>query len=209
MADKEIDAGQANPDTSEQGTETLTPTEEATKAGIKEEVSKDKKEGKEKVEDEIVPEAYDLSMPEGSLLQVADVEKLKAEAKEMGLTNSEAQEYLLTHNRAISSYHQEQLRQVEAIRADWVKEAEADTEIGGKDFKQNIELASRLLEKINPNIKPLLNASGFGNHPEVIRTIVRLVKLTGFSEDKFIQPKSQGSVKKSMEELFYGEQTAT
>lgn len=141
----------------------------------------------------IVPEKYELKLPEGSLLDPSTIEKISAYAKEKGLSNEAAQEALERESEAVASHHEAQMKQVEDIRAGWVKDCETDKEIGGENFKQNVELASRLLEKVNPAIKPLLNESGLGNHPEIVRTVVRLVKMTGFSEDQFINPGAKTS----------------
>lgn len=139
----------------------------------------------------IVPEKYELKLPEGSLLDPSTIEKISAYAKEKGLSNEAAQELLERENQAVASHHEAQMKQVEAIRNGWAKDAEADSEIGGADFKKNVELSRRLIEKANPSMKPLLDETGFGNHPEVIRMMVNIIKMTGFAEDTLIHAKAQ------------------
>lgn len=138
----------------------------------------------------VVPESYDLTMPEASLLQTADIERIKAEAKELGLTNDEAQEYFDTQHKAVARFQESQLKNVEDIRTGWVKSCETDAEIGGAEFKKNAELAKRVVDKYgSEDFKKILNESGFGNHPEVLRTFVRLGKV--MAEDQLIHAKSQ------------------
>ena len=152
----------------------------------------------------VVPEKYELTMPKDSLLEPSVVEKISAYAKEKGLSNEAAQERLDNDNSAVQEYHENQNKQVEEIRAGWARDAEADPQIGGSKFKENVEMSRRLIEKANPDIKPFLDATGAGNHPEVIRLMVNLVEMFGFSEDKFIFSKSQtGTGTKSNADVFY------
>lgn len=150
----------------------------------------------------VVPEKYELIMPEGSLLEPSTIEKISAYAKEKGLSNEAAQELLDRENSAVQTYNEGQNKKVEEIRASWIKAAEADKEVGGKDFKQNVELAKRVIDKFgSEEFKTALNETGFGNHPEVVRTFVRIGRL--MADDEAIFAKSQATGTKTMEEKFY------
>lgn len=155
----------------------------------------------------VVPDKYELKLPEGSLLAPSMLERISTEAREKGLSNEAAQELVDRESKAVAAHHEAQMKQVEDIRNGWAKAAEADSEIGGADFKQNIEMSRRLIEKVNPAIKPLLDETGFGNHPEVIRFMVNIVKMSGFSEDQFVHPRAQQGSTKTLEEKFYGSST--
>jgi len=200
MTDLATNPAQANPEAGIQTDEPVTPA--TTGEEVKAEGGKTPEEPGSK-EPEGAPESYDLKVPEKSLLQTADVDRLKTKAKELGLTNTEAQEYLDVQNEAVSSYHDAQMSQVEEARASWLVEAKADKEIGGDGFKENVELAKRVVDRIDsPVFKKLLDDTGFGNHPEVVRAFVRLGKL--MANDKLVVPKSTSATSvKTMEEIFY------
>jgi len=198
------------------GDPTQTATTDQTKTGAEgktaEQVAAEKvqadKAAAEKAAAEAVPERYDLKLPEGTLLQTADVDRLKAEAKALGLTQAEAQEYLDTHHKAISSFHEAQVKQVDEIHAGWRKDAEADKEIGGEAFKGNVELGKRVVERFGtPEFKRVLTASGLGNHPEVIRVFARIGKI--MSEDQFVHASTQTTKPKTDGEILYNHTTGT
>lgn len=153
-----------------------------------------------------VPVVYDLKVPDKSKLSKEDIDRITANAKELGLSNDEANDLLEIESQAIDRYAERQNQEVSAMKSGWLKESENDTEIGGKEFTKNIELAKRVVDRFgSPAFKQALNNTGFGNHPEVIRTFMRIGLL--MSEDQFVHAKTQGSnQKKSMEAVFYGEE---
>lgn len=144
-----------------------------------------------------------LKLKEGALLDQTDVDRISAFAKEKGLTTEQAQDVLDREEQGAAAYHTKQLKEVDDARASWIKAAGADKEFGGDGFKQNAELAKRVVDKFGSEaFKKALNDTGFGNHPEVIRTFVRIGKM--MADDQFVQPKSQsGTGKKPIEEVFY------
>jgi hypothetical protein len=150
-----------------------------------------------------VPEKYELKLPEGSLLDASTIEKISTYAREKGLSNEDAQALLDRENTAVASYHEAQMKQVENIRNGWVKTAENDPEIGGNAFKENAELAKRVIDRyFTDDFKKVLNETGFGNHPEVMRGFVRMGK--DMADDKFVHAKNHGAGdQKNAAELFY------
>ena len=150
----------------------------------------------------IVPEKYELNLPEGSLLDPSTIEKISAYAKEKGLSNEAAQEVLNRENAIVTAYHEAQNQQVTEIRNAWVKEAESDKEIGGDKFKENLELAKRVVNRFGSEaFKAALNETGFGNHPEVIRTFARIGLL--MADDKLITGGSNSDTPRDMAHTFY------
>jgi len=58
--------------------------------------------------------------------------------------------------------------------AAWEAEAKADKEIGGANYEANVAVAVRAIETFgNQALKDVLNQSGLGNHPELIRFAVK------------------------------------
>ncbi len=154
-------------------------------------------------DDSKAPESYDLKLPEDSLLDPSDVERISSYAKEKGLSTEAAQELLTREEEAVGRYHEGQIEHVEKVRAEWIKEAEADPEIGGDDFNQNSELARRVVARFGTEeFKELVNSTGFGNHKELVRFCVRIGKL--MSDDQLVPAKPQsGGKEKSAQDVLY------
>ena len=69
---------------------------------------------------------------------------------------------------------------VVSARAEWRNAAIADPEFGGKDLSANMPIAVGARDKFGtPELKTLLDESGLGEHPEVIRFFYRVGKATG------------------------------
>lgn len=152
----------------------------------------------------VVPEKYDLKLPEGALLDPSRVEKIQSFAKEKGLSNEQAQDLLNSENEAVSSFHSAQQEQLVRAREDWKKQVLEDKELGGDNLNKSVELAHRALNKFGSDaLKDQLEKSGLGNHPELVRAFARIGK--AMSEDKIIQSgNSSSGNRKSYEETFYG-----
>lgn len=158
------------------------------------------KEAPKEVQAEVT---FDLKLPEGSFLDAAHIEKVIAFAKSKGLSNEQAQEQLNKDAETVKAEsHKAQMAQIEKNKTEWFKLAEGDKEIGGAVFKENAELAKRVVHKFatEPFIKAL-DETGLGNHPELIRVFARIGKEMG--EDRLVIPSAQTSGKKSVAEIFY------
>ena len=176
--------------------------EEKAEAAAK--LKQDEKDAAEKADDEdVVPEKYELTIAKDSLLDQTDMDRISTDAKEKGLTNGEAQLMADMEAEAIDRYHDKIDKQVEDIQAGWLKDAEADKEIGGEAFKENAELSKRLVDKYGSEaLKDLLDQSKYGDHPEVVR-IFSTIARQFMAEDKAFFPKAHEKGEKSMEETFY------
>lgn len=142
------------------------------------------------------PVKYDLKLPEGSLMDSSFVKKVEDFAKKEGLTNEQAQEIIENENKAVATF-------VETRKATWHQEAINDPEIGGDNLNKNVALASRYIDRFaSPKLKQELDRTGYGNHPEFVRMIVRAAQDLG--DDKIITSNTFGAGKKTVEEIMYG-----
>jgi hypothetical protein len=120
------------------------------------------------------PEKYDLKVPENTLSQ-AILDKTATEARELGLSNEEAQGMVDMQATAVAGYAAEQQAAFEAQQQEWIEKAKSDPEIGGDAFAESAEMAKRGLEKwASPALKAMITDSGFGNHPEILRLFAKL-----------------------------------
>ena len=146
------------------------------------------------------------------MLDKEQFEKISAYAKEKGLTSDQAQELLNRESNIVGEYHSKQLDHFETVKESWKTQGLSDQEIagvGGKDYVQNVEFAHRALTRFGTDeLKKQLDASGFGNHPEVIRVFSRIGK--AMSEATIDKPNGfSPQVKKSAAEQLYGPTTKT
>jgi len=150
------------------------------------------------------PEKYELTLPEGSLLTAEAIERTATFAKEQGLSNKAAQAVLDRESKALSSYAESQKESWEKETVAWLETAKTDKETGGEEFGKNAELAKRVITRYGTKeFASGLSATGFGNHPELFRFVLRIGKAMG--EDQLVLPGSQTPAEtKDMADLFYG-----
>lgn len=128
------------------------------------------------------PEKYEFKPPEGQQYDSGFVEAYTKAAKELNLTNDAAQKMLDTVVTATQARHAEQ---VKAVRDGWATEAKADKEIGGDKLPENLASAKRFMDAHgNPALTELLNVTGLGNHPEIIRAFSKAGK--GLAQDGIV-----------------------
>lgn len=139
------------------------------------------------------PESYaDFSAPEGVELDQDVLGNLKTIAKELNLTQENAQ-------RIVDLGVQMQQKQSEAWQAQvekWVGEVKSDKEIGGDKLPENLGIARKAVDAFgSPELKALLDSSGLGNHPLMIKTFVNIGK--AISEDGFVTSSKTAGTSKS------------
>lgn len=151
----------------------------------------------------VVPEKYDLKLPEGALVDKSRVEEISNLAREKGLSNEQAQDLLNRENDAVVKYHNAQQDHVNKMREEWKQQVLQDKELGGDNLNKNVELAHRALKEFgSPALREQLETTGLGNHPELVRMLSRVGKIIG--EDKIIQTGNSSSMgRKSLEEVLY------
>ena len=135
------------------------------------------------------PEKYEFKAPDG---QQFDPEVLKAYegvARELGLSQEGAQKVL----DAVAPKLQEQQQAIiDKAQAQWAESSKADKEFGGEKLKANLAVAKKALDKFGtPELRKLLDDSGLGNHPELIRAFYRAGK--AISEDGFVSGSARSS----------------
>lgn len=143
---------------------------------------------------DVVPEdgKYTLSAPEGFDLDPAAVEQYSPKFKEAGLTGKQAQAALNMHAEFLATMQQQQAEQHAKEVSGWLKQAETDKEIGGVNWDATKAHASSFVRQHGTaEFKALLDQTGLGNHPEMIRIMAKAGAL--ISEDTPAQNGGGGS----------------
>lgn len=155
-----------------------------------------------------LPEKYEFKAPEGQTLDTALVDEFTPLARELGLTQEAAQKVVdLYAAKVLPRMQAAQQELQEQTVQKWLADAKADKELGGASFDKNATLAQKAVARFaTPELKDFLNATGFGNHPEIIRFCARIG--AAISESGSVVSGNAAGQKKSAEALFYPNQTS-
>ena len=190
--------------------------------------SEKKEEGdsKEDGEEETgAPEKYEaFDLPKGVTMSEEQFAETAEFAKSLNLTQEQAQQAVDYHNKVIERISEQAVEQAKQERLNqqeqWVKDVKTDKEIGGDKMNDKVDKAMRVLNAFSDkatdaagksvkgtNGEPMtkisvaLAESGFGNHPEMVRTFSRIGELIG--EDRFLSGKApQGAPKSQADAMF-------
>lgn len=135
------------------------------------------------------PEKYEFVAPQGVTYDDVVIGQFSEIAKELNLPQDSAQRILDKVAPVI------QARQNEALvtaRSEWEQASKSDKEFGGPQIMENLAVANKALNTFGtPELRSMLNESGLGNHPEVIRLLYRAGK--AISEDNFVGSGQKGT----------------
>jgi hypothetical protein len=143
------------------------------------------------------PESYDFKLPDGIELDADAVTEFSAIAKEMKLDQASAQKLA----DVAANMVQRQAEQHAATVQGWVDQVKADKEIGGDKMPEHLAIAQKALDTFgSPELREILNSTGLGNNPEVIRAFYRAGK--AISEDTFVPGRQGGAVNDPAKTMF-------
>jgi hypothetical protein len=122
------------------------------------------------------PDEYeDFKVADGVELTEEQVNDIKATAKELDLSQEKAQALV---DREVAARKEESESQLQVWRDqnnEWKKAARTDKEFGGEKFDESVVAAKAALRRFgNSELSQVLDDYGMGNHPEVIRFLVKV-----------------------------------
>ncbi|CAB5162273.1 putative protease [uncultured Caudovirales phage] len=122
------------------------------------------------------PDEYaEFNMPEGITLDPEVGTDLKSLAKDLDLSQEQAQKVADLGAKLTQKWGDALQSQIEAQSNAWIDAAKADKEIGGDKLNENLGLAKSALGKFGtPELRELLNTSRLANNPEVIRLLAKV-----------------------------------
>jgi len=144
-----------------------------------------------------------LKAPEG--FDPAALPKIAEIAKVYGL-NAEAAQKLLndTHTRQVQA-KADMDAALAKQKAEWHEAIKADKDYGGEKFEASLQRAQKVVgeidAKIAPGIKQLLDGSGYGEHPAVVRLFNYLGQAN--REDSFAAGGDNSAGEKPIEDVLY------
>lgn len=132
------------------------------------------------------PEKYEFKAPEGFTLDSEVMGEFEVVAKDLNLSQDAAQKIVEKLTPKIAERQQLQaVESLKAYRAELVSQVKADKEFGGDKLNESLAVAKKAMDAFGtPALRDLLDQSGLGDHPELIRAFYRAGK--AISEDQFV-----------------------
>jgi hypothetical protein len=152
------------------------------------------KDGKEDAAPTGAPEAYeDFAAPEGVELDAAVLDEFKGAAKELNLSQAQAQSVVDLGIKLQQSFTEKALEAADATITSWEEAAKTDKEIGGEAFEKNLALAKKATDTFGSEAfkAELLEKYRLGSHPEFIRFAASVAK--AISEDTLVPASGEGA----------------
>ncbi|MGC4732779.1 peptidase [Providencia hangzhouensis] len=185
-------------------TETSTTGDQTTTTGTEtdkvNDTSSTKQEGADKKPVSAAPEKYEFTAGEGQELDKEAVAAFEPIAREIGLSNEQAQKIVDVYGSTIMpqiAKQQEAAWQKQVT--EWAETVKADKELGSVESIGN---AQKAMDQFGtPELKQYLNDSGLGNHPELFRIFSRIGK--AMSEDGFVSGSSENA--RSAADVLFGD----
>jgi len=149
-----------------EGAEAKTETDDTSLLGQKSE---------EEVPENVIPETYEFNLPEGRELDNGLVEKFTPVLKELKIGQEGAQKLaeLLVADQAAKEQTYREI--TEGWKQDTIKEL-------GSDYQAKLGVAAKFIDRFgNDQVRQVLNDTGLGNHPEVVKMFINAGK--HFSDD--------------------------
>lgn len=161
-------------------------------------------QGQESTTQTGAPEKYEFTPTEGVTFEPSVIGGFSEVAKELGLTQESAQKILDKMGPVMAK---QQLDSLEASRTEWQNQTRNDPEIGGANLEASLADAKKTTPYWDKDLSTLLEKSGLGDHPAVIRTLRNLGRQLG--GDKFVggkPPVETGQGDKSIASRLYPNQ---
>ena len=141
------------------------------------------------------PDKYEFNAQVADAPDELDPEVLTAfgdVAKELHLPQEAAQKVL---DKVAPVIQAKQAKVVEQTKVEWANQSKSDQEFAGESLNDSLDVAKTSLDTFGTDaLKSLLQETGLGNHPEVIRFMYRAGK--AISEDSYVG-NSEGAAGKS------------
>lgn len=141
----------------------------------------------------------ELKAPEGVVFDEARLAEFKTIAKELKLDQPTAQRLADWEAKRLAAQADAHVTMVKG----WLDEVKADKELGGAKFDESVATARKAIDLGPPELKALLNETGLGNHPVIVRWAHTIGKK--LSEDALEKGANPGAGSKSAADVLYGE----
>ena len=154
------------------------------------------------------PADIKLTAPAGVSVDEAKLKGVAEFAKANGMSQEAAQKMLEREVGLETSFNERMKTQATQAREQWVQSVKTDKELGGTNFNTAIASAQKAVQAFaSPELRKLLNETGMGDHPEVVRLFAKIGN--ALREDSLVTDAAAPPAKeKPIEERWYGQAAA-
>jgi hypothetical protein len=158
------------------------------------------------------PEKYEFKPADGKSLDQSAIDAAIPVFKELNLTQAQADKLMGVWNGRVEELSKENVKFVEAMRADWRSQVEKDPDMAGRldQIKSDIgQFKASLDPKLRADFEEAMNLTGAGDHPAFVKTFWKMSQ--SFIEGKHVtgrgpSPNGQeapNQPRKSLAEMMY------
>jgi polyhydroxyalkanoate synthesis regulator phasin len=161
-----------------QGGEEASEGTKGTDEGEGKETSEEKDGEADKSKEDGVPDEYaDFNIPDGFEVDQVAIDAFKPLAKELELTQEQAQKLVDFYNDGAQKTSDESQTYYSDLMTEWQETVRSDKELGGKNFEGSLSAARSALDAFaTPELYEIFETTGMGNHPEMVRVFARIGK---------------------------------
>jgi hypothetical protein len=127
----------------------------------------------------VVPEVYkDFTLPDGLALDAKLLDGFKGLAKEAGLSQEAAQKFVTLQSEHAKASMEAMVKQAETEKVKMLDEFKQQTikELG-PDYQKELSFAAKALNRFGtPELRKLMDDTGLGNHPLLVKAWVAIGK---------------------------------
>lgn len=147
----------------------------------------------------------DFTAEEGVEYAPELVNEAKTLARELDLSQAGAERLNKAAHDMAKTMGEAQVNRLQEARQEWQEASKADPTFGGVKLQENLAVAAKAREAFGDDeLKQVLNASGLGDHPAVIRAFFKVGK--AMSEDSMVVGKPAPTDTRSRAERIYPNQ---
>lgn len=123
----------------------------------------------------------DFTFEEGVEVDAALLTSVKGLAKELDLSQAGAQKLAEKAHSLTKAFGENTKATLAEAKKEWADKMQNDKEFGGTRLQENLGYAAKAMKEFaTPELKQLLNESGLGNHPELVKAFIKVgKKMTG------------------------------
>lgn len=150
------------------------------------------------------PEQYEaFSFGEGAEFDQEVLADFQGLAKELNLPQATAQKLVDLQAKLYAKQAEASQQQLQTLRSEWANQVRNDPEFGGANYDANVAIAAKTMQAFgSDSLRQLLNDSGLGNHPEMVKFAHRIGM--AISEDRLVMGGTQNAGPKTIEDRLWG-----
>ncbi len=151
------------------------------------------------------PEAYDaFTLPEDMALDDTIMGEFSQLAKDANLPQDKAQSLVELGAKMAKGFESSTQKTLDSLKTQFATDLANDTDLGGEQLDANMAIAQRAVNAYgSPELKSMLEKSGLGSHPELVRFFHAVGQTVSEDSDVDSGANTSGG-QKSLAERMYG-----